>query len=342
LFMAVGLAVTSIGVISNAGASTTDKSHSAKVPLTIYAAEGYDSTVAKAFQAATGIPTTVYDAHTGIVLAKIQAELNNPQWGLVWIDGDMALAALDNQHMLLRGFEPKVSWTKTGLNFVPQDKSYIPTGYTVAGSIIYNSSTVKSPPKTWLALESKSFKGKFGILNPAIDGPAFPMVAGWGSQFGGVSAMEKYVTKLMANGAQLFNAPADELNALKQGTIQLAIAQSSYGIGVGTTNPNLKLSYPANATPVPSVIGIDSKTSKTVQSEAKQFATFVLSKAGQHAMQTGDPVGDSLYWPVVQGVTPVPLVPSASKLPIKELNPYVWGPRENSVNSWFTTNVAVG
>ena len=38
----------------------------------MYAAEGYDTTVAKAFQSATGIPTSVYDAHTGIVVSRIE------------------------------------------------------------------------------------------------------------------------------------------------------------------------------------------------------------------------------------------------------------------------------
>ncbi|MCU1492729.1 MAG: extracellular solute-binding protein family 1 [Acidimicrobiaceae bacterium] len=336
-----GIVASAIGP-SSAGASTTRTAHASKTPLSIYAAEGYDATLAKAFQQATGIKTSVYDAHTGIVLAKIQAEKNNPQWGLVWIDGDMALAALDKQHMLVRNFEPNVSWTAAGAKFVPSDRSYIPTGYTVAGSIIYNSSTIKTPPKSWSALLSASYKGKFGILNPAIDGPAYPMVAGWAAQLGGVPAMEQYVTKLMANGAQLFNAPADELNAIKQGTIQLAIAQSSYGIGVNETNPNLKVSYPANATPVPSVIGIDSKASKAVQAEAEQFASFVVSAAGQRAMHAGDPHGDSLYWPIVKGVAPLSRVPSASLLPIKAVDPYQWGPLENTVNRWFTTNVAAG
>ena len=81
---------------------------------------------------------------------------------------------------------------------------------------------------------------------------------------------------------------------------------------------------------------------KQVQAEAKQFVNFVFSKAGQHAMQTGDPHGDSLYWPVEKGITPLPLVPAPSELPIKAVDPYLWGPRENAINSWFTTNVAVG
>jgi hypothetical protein len=36
-----------------------------------------------------------------------------------------------------------------------------------------------------------------------------------------------------------------------------------------------------------------------VQAGAKQFVGFVLSKQGQHVMQTGDPTGNSLYYPVI-------------------------------------------
>jgi iron(III) transport system substrate-binding protein len=35
----------------------------------------------------------------------------------------------------------------------------------------------------------------------------------------------------------------------------------------------------------------------------------VLSKQGQHVMQTGDPYGDSLYYPVLKGVNPLPELP---------------------------------
>ena len=42
-------------------------------PLVLYAAEGYDSVVAKAFTAKTGIPVKLVDDSTGPLLTKIQA-----------------------------------------------------------------------------------------------------------------------------------------------------------------------------------------------------------------------------------------------------------------------------
>jgi iron(III) transport system substrate-binding protein len=325
---------------SSAPGATGSATSTGKVPLVVYAAEGYDTTVAKAFQQATGIPTSVYDAHTGIVVSKIEQEKNNPRWGVAWFDGDMAMASFDQQGMLLKGYTPKAAWNPRALPFLPKDQSYVPTGYTIAATTLYNSTAMPKPPSTWKDLLGPSYRGKLGILNPAIDGPAYPLMAGWADQFGGVSQMEAYVSALVENGAKVYNAPDDELNAIKQGAIDIAFAQNSYGIGVGQTQPNMKVAYPQFVTPVPSVLGISAKASAAVQAEAKQFLQFVLSPAGQKAMQAGDPHGDSLYWPVLNGVASRPEVPSPTTIPTKILNAYTWGSQENTINQWFTSHVA--
>jgi iron(III) transport system substrate-binding protein len=337
---AVALALAASACGSSASPATSTAAGSTKVPLAIYAAEGYDATVAKAFQQATGIPTSVYDAHTGIVVSKIEQEKNNPQWGVTWFDGDMAMSTLDQQGLLLKGWQPQVAWNARGQGFLPADKSYVPTGYTIAATILYNSQAMPKPPTTWQQLLSPAYSHKLGLLNPAIDGPAYPWMAGWAAQMGGVPQMESYVSALVKGGAKVYNAPADELNAIKQGTIDVAVAQSSYGIGVGETNPTLNLTYPQYVTPVPSVLAIDAKAPAAVQAEAKKFVQFVLSPAGQQAMQAGDPHGDSLYWPVINGVAPLPKVPSPSTIPTKILNPVTWGAQENTVAQWFTSHIA--
>jgi iron(III) transport system substrate-binding protein len=333
-------AVALLAAACGSAAPASSGSSSSKAPLVLYAAEGYDTTVAAAFQKATGIPTSVYDAHTGIVVSKIEQEKNNPQWGVTWFDGDMAMSTLDSQGLLLKDWQPQAAWTAQGQQFLPADKSYVPTGYTIAAGILYNSKAMPNPPTTWNQLLSPTYSHKLGILNPAIDGPAYPWMAGWAAQMGGVPQMESYTSNLVKGGAKIYNAPADELNAIKQGTIDVAVAQSSYGIGVEETNPSMKVAYPKYVTPVPSVLAIDGKASPAVQAEAKKFVEFVLSSAGQKGMQAGDPHGDSLFWPVLQGGTPLPAVPSASSIPAKVINPVTWGAQENSVAQWFTSTFA--
>jgi iron(III) transport system substrate-binding protein len=87
------LALAGCGGASSVASSNSATSARARPrPLVVYAAEGYDQAMVTAFQKATGIPTRLYDDHTGIVLAKVQAEQNNPHWGVLWCDGNIAHA----------------------------------------------------------------------------------------------------------------------------------------------------------------------------------------------------------------------------------------------------------
>ena len=102
---------------------------------------------------------------------------------------------------------------------------------------------------------------------------------------------------------------------------------------------NLTVKYLDPVTLLPSAIGIDAKAPAAEQAEAKQFVQFVLSPAGQKVMQSGDPTGDSLYYPVVQGVTPLSSLPSLSGVKTQTINPYTWGPQEGTINTWFDGNI---
>jgi len=75
-----------------------------------------------------------------------------------------------------------------------------------------------------------------------------------------------------------------------------------------------------------------------VQGEAKKFVEFVLSPAGQQAMQEGDATGDSLFWPVVPGVKALPALP-AFPANYQKIDPYFWGPLENQVNTFFDSTI---
>ena len=99
------------------------------------------------------------------------------------------------------------------------------------------------------------------------------------------------------------------------------------------------IAYLNPVTLLPSAIGIDAKAPPAEQAEAKQFIEFVLSPAGQKVMQTGDPTGDSLYYPVITGVNPLPALPSLAAVQTQSINPYTWGPREPTINSWFDSTI---
>ena len=309
------------------------------MPLVVYSAQGYDSTETKAFQAATGIPVQLVDDSTGPLLVKVQAEINNPKWGLLWVDGDEAFASLDQQNYLVKGFEPSVSFNALGTSLIPSDKSYVPTGVTMAGTVVYDSKTVTNPPAGWTDLLSAQWKGAVGMNDPAVSGPTYPFVAGLFNYLGGVSQGEAFLKKLKANGLHVFQTNGDTLHALEAGQIKLAMIQSSAGIGAELKNPSIKVAFIPPSTPIPSVIGIDAKASPSEIAEAEQFAEYVLSSQGQQVMQSGDPTGDSLYWPVVQGINPLSQLPPLSSVPAKAIDAYTWGARESAINTWFTNNI---
>lgn len=325
---------------STGGTSSTTSSSSGKVPLDLYAAEGYDAAECSGFQASTGIPCKLEDHSTGTLLAKISATLNNPHWGVFWSDGDESYAALDQQGLLVKGFEPTTGTLNSlGRSLVPADKSYIPTGVTLAGAIVYNSKTTTNPPTNWTQLLQPRFKGEVGMNNPALSGPTYPFVAGIMQQLGGVSQGEAFFKSLKGNGLHVYGTNKVTLTALLQGQIKYAIVQNSAGIGFEYKYPTLRVAYPTKVSVLPSVIGIDAKASPTEIAEAKRFADFVYSPAGQALMLSGDPHGDSLFVPIVNGTVGHKAAPPLRSLPTQVVNPLVWGPREASINQWFTANI---
>jgi len=330
---------SSSGASSSASSASASSSSSGPVPLVVYSAQGYDSAMTKAFTKATGIPVNLDDNSTGPLLTQIEAAKNNPKWGLLWVDGATAFASLDQQGLLMKGFEPSVAWNSLGSQSLPADQSYVPTGVTLMGIVAYNKTKVPNPPTTWQALESSTWKGQLGMNDPSQSGPTFPLIAGVMNYLGGVEAGEKYFSTLKSNGLVIHPTNGPTLQALTSGQINLALVQSSAAIGATFTDKNVGIKYLSPATLLPSAIGIDAKASPQVQAEAKRFIEFVLSPAGQKVMQSGDPTGDSLYYPVLTGVSPLSSLPSLASVKTQSINPYTWGPQEATINTWFDSNI---
>ena len=342
LFMITGLIAAGIVAVagcSSSKASTSANSKPGPVTLVVYSAQGYDHAMTAAFSKATGIPVKLDDNSTGPLLTQIEASRNNPNWGLLWVDGATAFAGLDQQGLLQKGFEPSVSWNTLGQQSLPADKSYTPTGVTLMAALVYDKTKMTSPPSTWQQLLSPAYKGEVGMNDPSQSGPTYPFIAGMMNHLGGVSAGESFFTKLKANGLIIHPTNGPTLQALTSGQIKLALVQSSAGIGAVLGDKKLTVKYLDPVTLLPSAIGIDAKAPAAERAEAEKFIKFVLSPAGQKVMQSGDPTGDSLYYPVLQGTSPLPALPSLAGVKTQTINPYTWGTKEATINTWFDGNI---
>lgn len=350
---AVALAAT----VASLPLLTTTSGAANQPTLVVYSAQGYDSASVTAFNKTNpGFKVTLNDNSTGPLLQQIQAEGNNPKWGVLWVDGATAFAELDSQGKLLRNWTPSVSFNKLGLANLPKDRSYIPTGLTATGALVYDSSqmTTAQLPKTWADLLKPQYKGELGMNDPAQSGPTYPLIAGLMNNMGkypttknvaqAIAAGEHFLTALKANGLVVNATNGPTLAAIEAHQIKMAIIQSSAGYGTElTTYPNMKVAYLNPVTALPGVIGIDAKAPKAVQAEAKKFVTWLLSSAGQHVMKTGDAQGDSLFWPVLTNDQPSnSVIPALNTVPMQTINPYVWGAQENKVNAWFESNINNG
>jgi iron(III) transport system substrate-binding protein len=164
-----------------------------------------------------------------------------------------------------------------------------------------------------------------------------------GGQSHGVAAGEAYFRQLKANGLVVNPTNGDTLHALETGQIDYGLIQSSAAVGEvlkakKSASFDPKVVYLPQQTLLPSVIGIDKAAPPAEQAEAEQFVQFVLSPAGQQVAQSGDPTGDSLYYPVLPGVQPVSGVPPFPSQ-YQRIDPTFWGPLESQVNTWFDSNI---
>ncbi len=262
-----------VGAVAIAGCSSSGTSSSSppsgsgstKPTLVVYSAQGYDKAMVAAFKKAyPNIPTTLDDNSTGPLLTQIEASKNNPNWGLLWVDGATAFAGLDQQGLLLKGFEPNVQFNSLGTASLPADKSYVPTGVTMMAAVVYNKTKVTNPPTTWQQLLSSQWKGVVGMNDPSQSGPTYPFIAGMMNYLGGVSQGEAFFSRLKANGLIIHPTNGPTLQALTSGQIKLALVQSSAGIGAAIADKKLAVKYLNPVTLLPSAIGIDAKAPAAV------------------------------------------------------------------------------
>jgi iron(III) transport system substrate-binding protein len=131
---------------STSPTSPTSPTSSTSKEIVLYTAGGFMPELGYAFTAKTGIKVNYVGDSTGNVLAKVQAERNNPHWDLVWFEGAPSMLNLDRQGMLLQKWTPDsaANLTDVGQKDVPSDKAFYPVFASAAGAIAYNTSACGS------------------------------------------------------------------------------------------------------------------------------------------------------------------------------------------------------
>ena len=164
-----------------------------------------------------------------------------------------------------------------------------------------------------------------------------------GGQSNGVAAGEGYLSKLKANGLHVYPTNGDTLHALETGQISYGLIQSSAAAGELAKAPktadfDAKVVYLPTSTLLPARSGSTRPLRARCRTRQRSSSTSYLSPAGQKVMQDGDPTGDSLYWPIVSGVSARAELPSFPAA-YQKIDPYYWGPLQGQVTTFFTQNI---
>ncbi|GLV54040.1 hypothetical protein KDH_08890 [Dictyobacter sp. S3.2.2.5] len=322
---------------NNSKAATCNKS----TGLTLYSAQGYDSDMAKAFQKQTGIAVKLVDDSTGNLLAKISAERNNPNWDVVWFDGNVTMQTLDDQKYLLKWDSAGLdNYTDLGSKNVPTDHAYYPTGVTAAGVIVYNKKHIPAAglPKDWSDLTKPTYKNLLAENDPAYSGPAYPFIAGVAQEMKGEDQAKQFFQQLKTNGDKIFQTNDPTLNSVETGAREFAIIQDSAYYAAAKAGQPLGVIYPTSGVAaLPSEIAVSAQSRH--QACAKQFVNWVLSAQGQSVMTHHDPTdGDTYFIDIVKGVTPLVSRQSAG-INFTTLDVPKWAGVETELKQWFHDNI---
>lgn len=328
---------TSQGVATNASGSTP----APKAMLTLYSAQGYDDAMAKAFEAKTGIKVNLVDMSTGPLVAKVEAEKSNSHWDVAWFDGDASMQELDNQGLLLQGWNPNDASTLTqlGQSLVAADKSYYPTGVTAAAAIGVNTKLLPSSeyPKDWKDLLSPTFKNAVAMNDPSVSGPTYPYVAGMLNLIGDAQG-KQFFSSMKTNGLKVGQTNKVNIQALVSGQVKAVTIQDSALVAAKEQGNPIDIIYPSSGVfTLPGVISINKNAQN--QETAKQFVEYVLSQEGQKVML--DPKnggGDSYYNPVITGVEPN-AVRKQSGINWVKVDPVKSAQNENEIKKWFNETI---
>jgi iron(III) transport system substrate-binding protein len=289
-----------------------------------------------------GTSVSLVDDSTGNILARIEAEKNNPHWDVVWFDGDASMQSLDNQGLLYKWLPANVkNYTSLGTSLIPKDHAFFPTGVTAAGVIVYNTKKLSpaQAPTDWTDLLAPRFKNAVAENDPAFSGPAFPYIAGQLIRQGGHSLTkgESFFLKLKANGLKIFQTNDPTVNSVQTGARLIGIVQDSAFYAAKATGAPLGVVYPkSGVTVLPGEIAINAKSAHLKEAEA--FVSYILSQAGQQKMIHDPNDTDTFYQPIITGITALPGRQTAG-INYQPLD-YLWaGANATLIKTWFHNNI---
>jgi iron(III) transport system substrate-binding protein len=244
--------------------------------LTVYTAGpgSLSKSLASGFEKQTGIKVNIFQATTGKVMARLEAEQANPQADvLISASWDTA------EDLQQRGW--LLPFNSTNAAKVPDQfktANYVAQGISALG-IVWNSQSNTPEPKTWQDLTAPAFKDNVTTPDPALSGASLDLLIGLQNSEG--EKAWQLFEQLKANGMVMNGPNAQAVTPVLQGAKAAVFGAVDYvtynNIAQGES---VKVIFPENGTVVAPRPMMILKSSQHAD-DAKKFIDYVLSDEGQ-------------------------------------------------------------
>lgn len=227
--------------------------------------------LAAGFEAETGVKAHVFQATTGKIMARIEAEASNPVVDvLISASWDTATDFAERGWLL-----PYASPNAAQVPDFLKTETAVAQGVSALG-IAWNPSSGTPRPAEWADLGKPEYKDLVNLPDPAQSGATFELVAALQAQGGW-----DLFAALAANGAIVAGANAEALNPVMQGAKAAVFGAVDYiSLAAQAKGETIEVIFPESGTviaPRPVMILDWSKQPE----EARRFVDYVLSDAGQ-------------------------------------------------------------
>ncbi|EPY4565007.1 MULTISPECIES: ABC transporter substrate-binding protein [Klebsiella] len=244
--------------------------------LTVYTAGpgSLAKSLASGFEQQTGVKVTVFQATTGKVMARLEAEQANPQADVLISASWDTAEDLHQRGWLLPFASANADQVPANL----KSADYIAQGVSALG-IVWNSKSGTPEPKEWRDLTQPAFKDKVTIPDPALSGASLDLLIGLQNSMG--DQAWQLFDDLKKNGMVVSGPNAQAVTPVMQGAKAAVFGAVDYvSYGNIQQGESLKVIFPASGTVIAPRPMMILKTSQHAD-DAKAFIDYVLSPEGQ-------------------------------------------------------------
>lgn len=236
---------------------------------------GLAQRIAEGFEAETGIRVEMFQATTGAVLGRLEAEADNPHADVVVLASWPAAFGLLEKGWLTQYRPQNAELLNEGWNH--NDYFF---GYSASAlGVTYNTDHIDDPGSDWTDYTDPRFAGIVAMPDPSASGSALDYLAGY--VLNNPDTAWDFFADLRANDLELAGANRPALDSVITASNYLVLAGVDYmAYGVMAQGNPIDIFYPASGTVVNPRPAMMTSFGKNPEN-ARRFMDYLLSEEAQ-------------------------------------------------------------